>query len=234
MNCNYAILSDFGQGAGNTPQNDPLTYCAVSGLESGFNHTIGGGNSLLGPDSAQCQTYMGQYCAQNWNGVCEYMSKDNSKIFPNMVASCNTTSGSCNGSGIGNLLTKGQILLRNTASEKYIVQMSRNCVKVYEPFDPTSAFSPLVSKWVPSGNSCDGSGNCDTSGTSCIPVYDVNSKTINEDVVMNKILNQPWVAIDILVNIYNHRLRSGRLVEFENTKIGTFFKNPQNLTKLSN
>lgn len=224
MNCDYAILSNFGQKAGMTPQNDPLTYCTVPGIESGFSHTIGGGNSLVGPNSAQCQLFMGQYCSQNWDGVCEYMSKDESRIYPNMVASCNTTSGSCNGSGIGNILTKGQILIRNAASEKYLKAMSKNCVKVVEPFDPTSAFSPLISKWVPSGNSCSGFGNCDTSGTSCIPIYDVNPQNIDRDNLMKKILEQPWIAIDILTNIYNNRLRSGNLHELVNTDLGNFFK----------
>jgi len=223
MSCNYSTISNFGSGAGISAQNDPLTYCLLSGLESGFNHTIGGGSSLLGPNSSHCQLFMSEYCSNKWDGACEYASNDNSTIFPNTVSSCNGPNGSCNGPGIGNGLTKGQFLLRNTASDKYLVRMSSNCVRNYEPFDPTVAMSPMISKWAPSGNSCAGSGNCNASNV-CIPEYDVDSKTIDSDVVMNKILSQPWIAIDILINIYNTRMRSKRIRELANTKLGKFFE----------
>jgi hypothetical protein len=221
MSCNYSTIANFGPSAGMSAQNDPLSYCLVSGIESGFNHTLGGGSSLIGPESSQCQLFMAQYCAQNNDGACAYAYNDNNVIYPNAVIGCNGPNGSCSGPGLGNGLTKGQFLLRNVAAEKYLSAMSSNCIRLYEPFDPTVAFSPMVSKWVPSGNNCAGSGNCDASNV-CIPVYDVNAKTIDSDDVMNRILLQPYVAIDILINIYNHRLRSRRLNELANTKLGRF------------
>ena len=224
MSCNYTTITNFGSSAGGNPQNDPLTYCLVSGLESGFNHTIGGGNSLVGPNSSQCQLFMPQYCSNNWDGHCEYAFNDTSTIYPNTVATCNGTNGSCNGPGIGSSLSKGQFLLRNTVAEKYLAAMSNNCVRTYQPFDPTTPSSPMISKWTPSGNSCI-SGNCNASGT-CIPIYDVDAKSIDNDIVMNKLLAQPWIAVDILINIYNNRLNSGRLRELSNTKIGNFFATP--------
>lgn len=226
MSCYYSTISNFGPSAGNSAQNDPLTYCVVSGLESGFNHTIGAGDSLVGPNSSQCQLFMAGYCSQNWDGTCEYASNDSSTIYPNTVASCNGSNGSCSGPGIGNGLTKGQFLIRNTAAEKYLVQMSSNCVRMYEPFDPTVAMSPMVSKWVPSGNSCAGAGNCNASNT-CIPVYDVDANAIDSDVVMNKILAQPWIALDILINIYNNRMRTKRIGQLSNTRLGRFFATPE-------
>lgn len=227
MSCNYVSISDFGQSAGLSPQNDPLSYCALSGLESGFQHTIGGGNSLVGPNSGQCQTFMAQYCAQGpngWDGVCEYLSNDSNTMYPNMVSTCNRPDGACMGSGIGNFTSKGQILIRNTAQEKYISKMSDNCQRVYQPFDPTVADSPLISKWMPVGNDCKGNGSCRAFGTTCIPIYDVDAKKIDSDVVMDKILQQPWIALDILANIYNYRKRGGTLRELDGTKIGTYFK----------
>lgn len=226
MSCNYSMISNFGPGAGMSAQNDPLTYCTVSGLESGFNHTIGGGDSLLGPNSSQCQLFMAEYCSNNWDGVCEYASNDRNTMYPNTVAACNGPNGSCSGPGIGNSLSKGQFLIRNTAAEKYLVAMSGNCVRVYEPFDPTVANSPMISRWIPSGNTCNGTGNCNAQNA-CIPLYDVDAKTINSDVVMNKILAQPWIAVDILVNIYNHRVRTGRIRELAKTKLGHFFSTPE-------
>lgn len=222
MNCNYSTIGDFGPGAGLAPQNDPLTYCVLTGVESEFQHLLGGG--LLGPNSGQCQKFMAQYCAtKGWDGICEYKSNDANTRYPNMVSSCNGPNGSCMGPGIGNAMTSGQMLIRNTAAEKYIVAMSGNCRRVYEPFDPTVADSPLLSSWVPDGKSCMGSGHCNNSPNACVPIYDVDAKTIDMDPVMNKILMQPWIAQDILGNIFQNRKRTGRLAELANTKLGRYF-----------
>lgn len=224
----YSSIADFGRGAGNTPQNNPLSYCAVSDLDSGFNHTMGGSSGLMGPDSSQCQLFMAQYCAHNpkgWDGVCEYKSNDTSAYLPNSVAQCNGANGSCMGPGLGNALTQGQILIRNTASEKYLKYMSGNCIRDYQPFDPTVPNSPLISKWVQGANSCDSTANCNASNK-CIPIYDVDESTIDKDPVMNKILAQPWIAMDILINIFNHRQRSGTLEKLRGTKLHRLYGNP--------
>lgn len=218
----YSIISNFGQSAGMTPQNDPITYCALSGIDSAAVHTLGSDNSLLGSNNTQCQRFIANYCANKWDGVCEYMANDTQKTVPNMVSSCNMADGSCLGTGLGNALNNGQNLIRNAASERFLKAMSSNCSAVYESFDPTVADSPLIRKWMPSGDSCKGIGNCYASNQ-CIPVYDVDPETIDNDVVMNKILAQPWIAMDILVNIYNNRLNTGKLSELNSTKLGNFF-----------
>jgi hypothetical protein len=195
---------------GNTDPSNPLTYCAVSGLESGFNNTLG--NAYLSPNSAQCQTYMSQYCAINWDGVCEYLEKDVSRIYPSATRTANNL---YENQTAGIQMTKGQLLLKNTATEKYLKMMSDNCVLKFEPFDPTVANSPLMSRWVP--NNDDGF---------CIPVYDVkvyldeNGKLVNEidnDIVMDKLLAQPWIAMDT-------RVYEGTLELLKGTKIGNFFQ----------
>lgn len=214
----YTTIGNFGPKAVSAMSN-PLSYCAVSGLDSMFNHTMGA--YLDGPNSSQCQLFMSQYCANNWDGVCEYLSKDTQRGgYPNTVAQCNGPNGSCFGSGLGSMATKGQVLLRNTAQEKYLVAMSANCRRDYEPFDPTVADSPLISRWV-SGQSCPGNGNA------CIPIYGVDPTTIDADPVMDKILNQPWICMDILVNIYNNARQTGQLSQLANTKLGQFFNSPQ-------
>lgn len=217
MNSSYSKISDFGPSAGLTAESSPLSYCALSGLESGFQHTLGYGTSLLGPNSTQCQRFMSQYCAHNpegWNGVCEYLSQNTMRYLPNAIQPSNGPNGSCLGSGLGNAVTSGQILIRNTAAEKYLKMMSGNCRADYEPFDPTVASSPLLRSWYsPSGGT-----------NKCIPIYDVDAKTIDNDVVMNKILSQPWIAMDILTNIYNNRVRTNTLQELQGTKLYQFFQ----------
>jgi hypothetical protein len=224
MSCNYVSISNFGASAGMSEQNDPLTYCLSSGLQSGFQHTLG--TTLLGPDSSQCQIYMAQYCAKNFDGVCEYAINDNNRSYPNAIGNCYGGNLFSNiGSGLGNPLTKGQVLLRNTAAERFVVAMSGNCAKAYQPFDPTVAFSPMIYKWEPKSKPCDNQNTCH--GNACTPVYDVDAKTIDQDPVMDKILPQAFIAIDILTNIYNNRVRNSTLSELNNTKIGQFFNSPQ-------
>jgi hypothetical protein len=222
----YASIGSFGPQVNNSVQANPLSYCALSGLDSGFMHTLGSGSGLIAPGSGQCQLFMAQYCASNpegWNGVCEYLSQDTKRGGnPNTVQQCNGFGGSCFGPGLGNALTNGQILIRNTAQEKYLKAMSGNCKRVYEPFDPTVAGSPLISKWVPMGNACGSAANCH-SANQCIPIYGVDPSSIDDDIIMNKILAQPWIAMDILVNMYNHSSRNGDLQRLVGTKLHKFF-----------
>lgn len=221
-NC-YASISEFGKNE-QSPMSNPLSYCAVSELDSSFTHASNGQN--MGPDSGACQTFMAHYCANDWNGICEFQSHDQTKYLPNTMATCNAShgNGSLSPSGLGNSLTKGQILIRNTAAEKYLGSMSSNCKRVYEPFDPTVADSPLIGKWIQNGDSC-GNGICNSQG-SCVPIYRVNPKTIDADPVMNKILAQPHIAMDILVNIYNNAVKENTLNSLRGTKLYHLFMQP--------
>lgn len=207
---NYVTFADFGPKVQNVSAN-PLAICAVSGLDAGFNNMMG--TSVLNPQAEQCQAFMGTYCGQNWDGVCEFLSHDNSRYLPNTLKNCNAPSTA--------FLTPGQILIRNAAAEKYLTKMSSNCRREYEPFDPSSAGSPLIGKWVAAGSSCS-AGNCDGRGT-CVPIYDVDAKLVDTDPVMNKLLNDPGMGIDILVNIYNTRVRNRTLSELSGTRLGQYF-----------
>jgi len=215
----YSCIGNFGQSEKVSPMSNPLSYCAVGGLDSGFYHTLGG--QYLRPDSSQCQQFMGAYCGSKWDNICETLSKDMSKTSPNTVQQCNGPMGIVN-TGLGGDLTRGQILIRNAASERFLKSMSGNCKRDYEPFDPTVADSPLISRWTAEGNVCRSGANCHASNV-CVPIYAVDPKTIDDDPVMNKILEQPWIAMNILVNIYNNAVRNGELESLRGTKIYRLF-----------
>lgn len=213
-----------GYGAGvNSAMANPWTYCAVSQLDSAFNHPSTGGAKLCSPYSYQCQAFTASSCANKWTGLCEMLSKDQNRNYPNQVVQCNGPfPGHCQSIHTGNSLTAGEILITNTASEKYLVAMSDNCRRMYEPFDPTVRDSPLISKWVPVGDSC-ASGSCGSEGGVCVPIYDVDAKTIDKDPVMNHILDKlhtkPSLWLTGLVNIYNNRLKKGTLNELRGTRL---------------
>ena len=205
----YTRIVNFGHSVQKSPYNNPLTYCMTSDLNNSFVHTSGQRN---GPYSKSCAMFMSDYCANDWNGVCEAASRNTNNQYPNTVMPhmLSKASGACFGSGIGNQFTQGELLVRNTAAKKYMTKMSSNCGIKYEPFDPMVPTSPMISYWE------------STSGA-CVPMYEVDHKTIDDDPVMNKLLAKPELGIDILLNIYNTSVRQNKLHLLEGTKLHSFF-----------
>lgn len=206
---NYKCISNFGPSIVNDPNTNPLSYCLLQTVDSGFMHG-GIGTTMSGKHSANCQAFMSSYCANKWDDVCEFVSKDTSQIYPNTQQRCAT----CNGAEYGNI-NAGDILIANTAERKYLTQMGGNCSIKWQPFDPTVASSPYISTW---------QGGCNSQGNGgCVPVYEVDPKTINDDPVMQKILAKPSIARNLLVNIYNTAVRKGTFNDLKGTDIYKLF-----------
>ncbi len=206
---NYKCISNFGSSVANDPNTNPLTYCLLQNANSGFMHG-GIGETMSGKHSANCQAFMSSYCANKWDDVCEFASKDRSRIYPNTQQKCGSSSDvECQN------MTSGDVLVANTANRKYLTQMGGTCSLKWQPFDPTVASSPLISMW---------EGVCNSQGNDgCGPVYEVDPKKIDNDPVMQKILANPMIAWSLLVNIYNTAQRKGTLSGLKGTNIYTFF-----------
>ena len=205
-NNNYARIQNFGSSGGNASVDNPLTYSLNDTIDQRFIH----GNDIgfvTGQHSKNSQSFLSEYCAQNFDGFCQLASQNQSISWPNNIASCNSGGGvACAG------LTAGEILIQNTAAKKYLISMA-NCIQKFEPFDPTVADSPMISTW--ESDQCTGGG--------CVPSYAVDPTQIDNDIVMNKILSKPVIAIDILINIYNTMTRDGSISKLSNTKLGKFY-----------
>lgn len=204
----YRPISKFGSNA-YAPINNPITYCLNNNIDQMFAH--GSASDTLGQHSKSCQAFLSDYCAEKWDGFCEVESHNTSTKYPNHIQSYTE---------FGNddaykSMNAGDVLVRNTASKKYLKSMG-NCKRKYEPFDPTVASSPMISYWVNDNSSYTGK---------CVPVYSVDPSTIDNDVVMDKILSKPIIGIDILVNIYNTMKREGTLSGLQGTKLGNFYAN---------
>lgn len=198
----YRKIANFGKGAANAPSNNPLTYCLADNVDVRMNH--GSSADVLVPSSRNCQLFMSEYCSHKWDDACEFAShrQGNSYDYPNQLLPEWALQ-------VNHGMTEGEILVRNTAAKKYLVAMGGNyCQMKREPFDPTVASSPMVTYW---------EGNC-------VPVYQVDPKTINSDKVMDKLLAKPWIGIDILVNIYNNMKNKGTLHELVGTKLGHYYR----------
>jgi hypothetical protein len=213
----YSSISKFGKMAQPSPVNNPLTYCINNTLDNKFLHGATGDTNIIsgGQGCRQCQLFLSDYCAQGWDNYCELASQDLNTRYPSVMDIPN--------SGVlpqdynkAICLTQGEVLIRNTASRKYLVKMNQGEER-WEPFDPTVADSPLIRYWVP----IDGP-------TPMNPVYAVDSKTIDDDEVMNKILQKPRIANDILKNIYLTMSRNGTINQLNDTKLGKFFESNKN------
>ena len=201
----YSNIKSFGPTEVSMMDN-PISYCIGTNISQQFDH----GSSAIqidGQNSKPCQSYLSDYCAVGWDGFCEFASNNKGYSWPNNIGACCSSIAGAN-------LTSGEVLVRNTASKKYLVAMA-DCYQKFEPFDPTVANSPMISYWVPGPNNY---------SNSCTPTYRVDPKIIDKDVVMDKILSNPKIAIDILKNIYYTMSSDGSIKQLDNTKIGKFFR----------
>lgn len=181
----------------NSAVNNPLTYTMSDGMDQRFLH--GSHADTMGEYSRESQLYMSEYCSLQWDGFCEASSQNTSKIYPNNYL----------GIGISNAgLNAGQALIKNTAARKYLVKVI-GAQKLSEPFDPTVADSPQITYW---------------NGYNVVPVFAVTPSKIDNDIVMNKILDDPIIAMDLLLNIYNTMKRMGTLSGLKGTRLGKFYQ----------
>lgn len=209
----YARIVNFGPAVQKASLNNPLTYCAVDNLDALFNHTNG---AKMNADSESCQNFMSDYCATNWDEICEASSKSNRLGIPNMVSGVNSCQDNAMCYSMGNMgqLSTGEILLRNTAAKKYMRRGVGSCAIKYVPFDPLVPTSPMIS--VIDTDRCG-------AGQNCVVEYEVDPKTIDSDPVMNKILNNPGIALDILMNIYFTAMRYKKLDTLKGTRVYNLF-----------
>ena len=60
----------------------------------------------------------------------------------------------------------------------------------------------------------------------CVPEFAVDPTLIDADPVMNRLIDKPGIAFQLLVNIYNTMKRKGTLNNLKGTRLGTFFNLP--------
>jgi hypothetical protein len=202
-------MSRFGNIAPTASASDsPLTFCLVDSMDSKFLH--GGTASTSGPRSRQCQTFMAERCAANWDGFCDYFYREHTagsswpdgRVWPNL--------GTPNqwGNRGASSLSLGDQLLKNAAERRYCTFPT--CVPHQEPFDHMNPQSPMITSYRPRDGGSDG----------CVPVCRVNPATVNHDVLMKRMLQNPAVCSATLINACNTAKREG--TDLSGTDIGKF------------
>lgn len=175
---------------------NPLSYCSLGDMSNSFFHGTSGSNTNLSSAYGRnCQSFMSDYCATNWDTICENMSNKQDMVIDQL----NT----CRGV---KYINYGDLLIRNTAIKKYQTNMDE-CGIRYETFDPLSYIDHKIR----------------IIGQSCTPVYDIDTDTVVGDAVLNKLLDRPHVGMDILKGIYDSLKISGRYDKIKGTRLGKFY-----------
>lgn len=200
----YVPIAKFGASMNPVMSIDPVAASVYKDVDSDFD--IGEMAIRYGPRSKESMLYMAERCAKNWDGACEFLSRNRDA---NAV---------CNQARISSPLfrrinppnseTIGDILVENTAVRRFCDLSS--CAVTSSPYDPTNPNSVWVKQY----------GCCGT--TTCLPVCFPPDDPDN-DIVLNKVLDKPDLHLDLLVNMYknvnNQKLRG----KYVNTRLGRIF-----------
>jgi hypothetical protein len=218
MRNTYTSINNLGCNV-QTPSNDPLTYCLGSTIDQKFLHGSSA-DTITGQSSRNCQLYLAEYCATEWDAFCEFASQNQNISFPNSMDGLGYNTVGCGG------LTAGEVLILNSARRKYLYSMG-SCQKAYEPFDPNVPNSPMISYYIQGGACGDTScaGAC-SYNSSCIPTYAVDPSlipTLDKEPIINKILDQPGKYGEFVINLYNTMKRIGTLKNLQGTRLGNYF-----------
>ena len=188
---------------------NPLTYCMPNKIEGTFRYGVD--TSRYGVDSQPCQAYMASKCADKWDGNCEYASNFYHKFLPNLIDIFPTQMKS---------LTSGQIMIRNAAMRKYLIDMN-NCDMIWQPFDPNDPSSEYI-WWYdipPNGPTSIDRGKC-------VPIFNLSNDQlvmIDRDPVMNRLIIEPNIAPEVLHGIYKTMSSNNELSLLKNTKLGRYY-----------
>lgn len=177
---------------------NPVDMC----LFSDVNKSLVGGvlGARYGPANENCQLFMADRCAKNWDSVCDVAALNRQATYANN-ATIRGNAAAAPGEITGGS-TIGSQLIHN-AGQRRFCQFSNTNIQQF-PFDPTDYSSPVVTRILRSqfGNN---------------PICTVNPSTIDNDTLMNRMLDDPGTSMETLSNIC--RNMKGKL---NGTRLGRF------------
>lgn len=212
----YSTYIDFGKKMNQnirSPFNsaNPLSYCMRSTLNSNFLHGSATGSLLYSNHNQNCDNFMAQRCAEDFDGFCEaYIETNKESFYPN-EGSIDAQSEQFANLFLKYNPTPGEYMLRNAACRKYLD--FPNTKPSYQQFDPTVANSPIIKVYANY-----------TCGSSVVVNLD-DPKTINECPLMRKMLQIPKASFDIFARIYlAYFIRQEHGVNIKGTRLEDFLR----------
>lgn len=207
MSCNqsfpYVQISKFGKNLNPVLTVDPVASSIYKDPDSTFD--IGELAILYGPRTKNSQLYMAEKCSKNWDGACEFLSRNIVDTCPNSAKVQSALFQTVNRPGTQ---TIGDILVENASVRRFCDLNS--CALQSEPYDPTNPNSVWVTSY--------GCGGTEPCLPLCMPPDEPDS-----DILMNKVLDKPELHTDLLVNMYKNVMKNNLRQKYANTRIGQIF-----------
>jgi hypothetical protein len=199
----YVQISKFGTTLNPILTIDPVASSIYKDIDSSLD--IGDSAYLFGPATTNSQLYMAEKCSKEWDGACEFLSRNNdntkcnsgrisSPLFPTVYAPGRQTI--------------GDFLVENAGVRRFCDLNS--CSMTQESYDPRNPDSV----WVTSYGCC--------GYTQCLPVC-LPPEDPDNDMLLNKILDKPDLHIDLLINMYKNINAQGSREKYKNTRIDHIF-----------
>lgn len=222
----YRQICNFAPEIDNDYSKDPLLYCVLDTMDSQFLH--GAPGRTFGKYSSNCYQLLTDRCSKNWDQLCEAISRDKTTNYPNSGGPVSGYEYTCQNTPC---LPYGEQILRDSAFKKYRAEM-KGCNVKCEPFDPTVVNSPLIcydtrSQCTAGPNGTEVCIGDNPEGGMCVNIYkltDDQVRGLDQDPVMNKILNKPEIALDLLEKIYKNMKNDNRLSALRGTRLGKFYE----------
>ena len=197
----YVPLRNFGTALSPVLRTDPIAYSIYRDIDSFFDE--GSLARTFGPSSKESMLYMAEHCSKTWDGACELLSRNNDSSKPNV----GLVESPLFQHNAPNTLSIGDYLVLNSAIRRFgdlnSCSMSQS---LYNVNDPTS---PMVKSYGSYGTK------------QCMPVCKVPENPDN-DIVLNKVLDQPNKFTDLLINMYYNTESKNRGI-YKHTRIGKIF-----------
>lgn len=218
---NYRPISNVAPKFQDPARTDPLLYCLLDTMDSQFLH--GSSGRLFGKYNENCTRFLSNRCAKQWDDICESVSRDKTTNFPNTADSIENVYGK------NKCLPYGDQIIRDAALQRFKVA-TMNCNVRCEPHDPLNANSPLIC--YETRDSCSlrdqRNGVCFGSANrgECKRIYTILPEqiaTLDQDPLMNKILERPHLAMDLLIGIYENMKQDKTLSSLIGTRLGQFY-----------
>lgn len=190
-----------------TSSQNPYVLSLMSDVDKSFE--MGDQGATYGPKYKNSQLLIGQYIAShatNWDMICEIAS-----TLEGVGATLcfNPTKRILSEEEM--TMNYGEIFLTTAAYMKYA--RFQGCKVIMFPYDPTNPSSPCVMDIVP-----------DYTNSAPMAIFDgINTDEIDKDVLMDKLLEKPYVFYRILLSIYSTAKNNKK--DLSKTKLGKFFEN---------
>lgn len=200
----YVQISKFGKNLNPILTLDPVAASIYKDPDSSFD--IGSNAYSFGPATSSSQLYMAEKCSKEWDGACEFLSRnvDNSKCNIGKISSPLFSTIYQPGKQ-----TIGDYLVENASVRRFCDLSS--CNMTQEPYD----YNNPDSVWVTSYGCCGES--------QCLPLC-MPPENPDSDLLLNKVLDKPDLHIDLLVNMYKNVNAQGYRSKYQNTRIDHIFK----------